>query len=252
MKGEHKMKFFKLFFLSVLTILLLTGSVYGVCDVYDDFTGTTINTGIWNIVSGSWSQNGQLTGSWDISQAQTDQGNILLVDSLQPNGDYTVEVDAIVGDFGQYRNGHKYVLYHSPGNKYVIEYQCCEFNHFDIEYRQAGSSYQTLAWIDNVAYYNTTPGQANRIKLVRIGNHFQCYLNNHLLYEFDETIFGGDVKIGLGCYGTETYDNFCLIKGGPTAIPTLTEWGLIIFGVVLLGFISWVFLKRRKVIGVRV
>jgi hypothetical protein len=34
-------------------------------------------------------------------------------------------------------------------------------------------------------------------------------------------------------------------------IPTLTEWGLIIFGVVLLGFITWVFLKRRKVIGVR-
>jgi hypothetical protein len=35
-------------------------------------------------------------------------------------------------------------------------------------------------------------------------------------------------------------------------IPTLTEWGLIIFGVVLLGFISWVFLKRRKVVGVGV
>jgi hypothetical protein len=34
-------------------------------------------------------------------------------------------------------------------------------------------------------------------------------------------------------------------------IPTLSNWGLIIFGIVLLGFISWVFLKRRKVIGVR-
>jgi len=29
-------------------------------------------------------------------------------------------------------------------------------------------------------------------------------------------------------------------------IPTLTEWGMIIFGVVLLGFITWVFLRRRK------
>jgi hypothetical protein len=37
----------------------------------------------------------------------------------------------------------------------------------------------------------------------------------------------------------------------PQAIPALTTWGLIIFGIVLLGFISWVFLKRRKVIGVR-
>ncbi len=36
------------------------------------------------------------------------------------------------------------------------------------------------------------------------------------------------------------------------AIPTLTEWGLIIFGVVLLGFITWVFLKRRKAIGVKI
>jgi LPXTG-motif cell wall-anchored protein len=31
-------------------------------------------------------------------------------------------------------------------------------------------------------------------------------------------------------------------------IPTLTEWGLIIFGVVLLGFISWVFFRRRKAV----
>jgi hypothetical protein len=37
----------------------------------------------------------------------------------------------------------------------------------------------------------------------------------------------------------------------PIAVPSLTEWGLIIFGVVLLGFITWVFLKKRKVIGVR-
>jgi hypothetical protein len=35
-------------------------------------------------------------------------------------------------------------------------------------------------------------------------------------------------------------------------IPTLTEWGVIMFGVLLLGFITWVFLKRRKAIGVGV
>jgi hypothetical protein len=38
----------------------------------------------------------------------------------------------------------------------------------------------------------------------------------------------------------------------PIAVPTLTGWGLIILGVVLLGFITYVFLKRRKVIGVGV
>jgi hypothetical protein len=41
------------------------------------------------------------------------------------------------------------------------------------------------------------------------------------------------------------------LYGSCTSIPTLTEWGMIIFGVVLLGFITWVFLKKRKVIGVR-
>jgi hypothetical protein len=34
----------------------------------------------------------------------------------------------------------------------------------------------------------------------------------------------------------------------PDDIPTLTEWGLIIFGVVLVGFITYVFLKRRKAV----
>lgn len=35
------------------------------------------------------------------------------------------------------------------------------------------------------------------------------------------------------------------IQAAP-AIPALTDWGLIIFGIVLLGFISLVFIKRRK------
>jgi hypothetical protein len=39
---------------------------------------------------------------------------------------------------------------------------------------------------------------------------------------------------------------FTVSGGGPPPIPTLTEWGLIIFGTMLLGFITWVFLRRRK------
>ncbi len=37
-----------------------------------------------------------------------------------------------------------------------------------------------------------------------------------------------------------------------TPVPTLTEWGLIIFGVMLLGFITYVFLRRRKAVSVRI
>ena len=39
---------------------------------------------------------------------------------------------------------------------------------------------------------------------------------------------------------------------GRYTIPSLTEWGLIIFGVVLIGFITYVFLRRRKAIGIGV
>ena len=44
-------------------------------------------------------------------------------------------------------------------------------------------------------------------------------------------------------------NNECSTIYTPTDIPTLTEWGLIIFGVVLLGFITWVFLRRRKAVA---
>jgi cbb3-type cytochrome oxidase subunit 3 len=59
--------------------------------------------------------------------------------------------------------------------------------------------------------------------------------------------------IGLHVFIPQVKDGiFTVSGGGPPNIPTLTDWGLIVFGVMLLGFITWVFLKRRKVIGVRV
>jgi hypothetical protein len=57
--------------------------------------------------------------------------------------------------------------------------------------------------------------------------------------------FGPWATIGVGVV------NAFLLSIQPD-IPTLTEWCLIIFGVVLLGFITWVFLRRRRVAGVRV
>ena len=51
-----------------------------------------------------------------------------------------------------------------------------------------------------------------------------------------------EVTLNLGVAGEAA------IAEGEPPIPTLTEWGLIIFGVVLLGFITWVFLRRRKAV----
>lgn len=50
---------------------------------------------------------------------------------------------------------------------------------------------------------------------------------------------------------TSTYcDTLTPETGFVDDIPTFTEWGLIIFGVVLLGFISWAFFKRRRAVSV--
>ena len=75
-----------------------------------------------------------------------------------------------------------------------------------------------------------------------------AYIGGHVYKKYSISPVGGaaagnvDYDVTFGDHPVETL----------STIPTLTEWGMIIFGVVLLGFITWVFLKRRKVIGVRV
>ena len=71
-----------------------------------------------------------------------------------------------------------------------------------------------------------------------------CYINNTpqpwgiAMNAKTQTVFVASDKSG----GPRPLDEYSPIE----AIPTLTEWGLIIFGIVLLGFMSWVFVKRRK------
>lgn len=62
------------------------------------------------------------------------------------------------------------------------------------------------------------------------------------------------IRLAIADAGDHVLDSDVFIKGesfvcAPPLIPTLTEWGLIIFGVVLIGFITWVFLKRRKAVA---
>lgn len=76
---------------------------------------------------------------------------------------------------------------------------------------------------------------------------------------FDVTILGDTIFATIDHHyplvyagSIDSLEVEAVMHGKATEIPTLTEWGLIIFGVVLLGFITWVFLKRRKAIGVRI
>jgi len=53
---------------------------------------------------------------------------------------------------------------------------------------------------------------------------------------------------GLPVPDSLSFEYFVTGSSSLTDVPTLTEWGLIIFGVVLLGFITYVFLRRRKAV----
>ncbi|MCK4224968.1 MAG: hypothetical protein KAX39_07290 [candidate division Zixibacteria bacterium] len=72
------------------------------------------------------------------------------------------------------------------------------------------------------------------------------------LFSASNPILG--LGLGFGTFDfqtkTVTYNSTGLDIHGPIGedIPTLTQWGLIIFGLVLIGFITYVLLRRRKAV----
>jgi len=51
------------------------------------------------------------------------------------------------------------------------------------------------------------------------------------------------------------YDNICLEEvpcSGSNTIPTLSEWGMIIFCVLLFGFMAWMIVRKRRSVEVRI
>ena len=91
-----------------------------------------------------------------------------------------------------------------------------------------------IEWITTDSYYEIQPGDS----LAGFGFYSPDppAMVNYFM-DFDDAGFGS----GLSDVPS------CKVMGvGPEQIPTLTEWGLIIFGVVLIGFITYVFLRRRR------
>ncbi len=64
---------------------------------------------------------------------------------------------------------------------------------------------------------------------------------NRLVFRY----IGGKKEVGLA------FDNFCTDTIPGQDIPTLSEWGLIGLMLVLLALATWVFFRRRKVVGVK-
>lgn len=207
----------RLYVLMCMFVLLLhvLASAQQVCDEFDS---SSINTSIWNPVSGTWTQqNGQVTGYWPLSDAHGEQGNLVLTDAVQPTGDYTFEAD-MVNPSSNGVGSPKIILYNSVGNKYNINYDA--WNRLvSTQVKQNGSMYQSLASlgyeVSNIDYFNTDPEAINNAKVVKHdGNLFTVYLNGHVLFTIVESIWYGDVNIGLGAYGSQSYERACITTGG--------------------------------------
>ncbi|MCK4857232.1 MAG: IPTL-CTERM sorting domain-containing protein, partial [candidate division Zixibacteria bacterium] len=54
-------------------------------------------------------------------------------------------------------------------------------------------------------------------------------------------------SISHTCIAPESMDLAFVITGEAPPIPTLSEWGLIIFTLLMLGLITWTIIRRRKV-----
>lgn len=105
----------------------------------------------------------------------------------------------------------------------------------------------SLGW-----HYNEQEWVKVRVDYSRLTDtyvHLIYWVNDQLLYEVNSPNISNEDNLTyvhiVAQEGTVWFDDV-KVYASCNAIPTLTEWGLIIFGVVLLGFITWVFLKRRK------
>jgi hypothetical protein len=181
----------------------------GAGEVCDEFDGAAINTGWWNPVSGDWNQSdGQMHGYWSLSSAYADQANLLWIGSAGQT-EYTFEAVMQTNSYG-----HRCVLYNSPGNKYNITYHGGSGG-VGAEVKQNGGIYQWLSQyeVTNLAYFDGTPGVIHRAKVVRNGTSFTFFLDDHELFTLNETVFGGNVTVGIGAYGDVWYERACYTPG---------------------------------------
>jgi len=139
---------------------------------------------------------------------------------------------------------------HIPANKCVITFaplvDRVEGDIFDID--EPGGEWMKITAYDVNGFPITGPG--GTITVIPIPPYQGDCLTQHWAVwgtGIQKVDFEGYKTVQTVGFGIDSLMITYTPAGGP--IPALTEWGLVIFGVLLLGFISWVFLRRRKVIG---
>jgi hypothetical protein len=173
---------------------------------YDDFNNAPINSN-WTIQSGSWSiVNQELNGYWSWNYAQTDQGKIMLNESLYDPEDYVVSTQVKVRT-GYQVGGERFVLRNSSNNQIMVSF---DWNTKSVypHVRINGAYYFSINTVTNLSYFNNTIGSYNEYSLKKTGNYIEVYVNGHLATQFYDTYFNGNTKFGLATYGNAYYNNF--------------------------------------------
>ena len=195
-------------------------------EIIDEFDGSGINFDHWEVATGNWSQsNGRLVGTWPISSANGDVGNILINDANMPEGDFYFEAQMVVASGGASNNGHQIRLRQSFNNFYAIQIEAGNVLYGLVLYRNGSKT--NIIPSTHSPLINTTPGDYNTIGIEKFGNHYKVKFNGEDLFEFDDTEFGGDYNLALGTYGNSTWERARLASGalspGP---PTLVSFDI--------------------------
>lgn len=192
-----------LLFTSIIAFLVVHNArtIYGE-PVCDEFDGTAINSTMWNTYSGTWTQSyGRITGYWSLSDTYGEQGNLILSESMQPTGDYTFETD-MINTPASGQGSPRIILYNSAGNKYNINFESWSRG-VTTELKQNGGIYQSLNALGyykaDIDVFTSGAGIVNRAKVVKHdGNQFTVYINDLELFTIVESVWNGNVRIGLG------------------------------------------------------
>ena len=107
-------------------------------------------------------------------------------------------------------------------------------------WHQVGPNHVQITYVQ----HSTVDGQPNTLQIVK-----DVTYEGSAMLPYDEIGTISNIVAQFDTVlGVEHYEYDFTLAPASGSIPTLTEWGLIIFGVVLLGFISWVFVRRRKAV----
>ncbi len=181
-------------------------------DVCDAFSGGDVREWIWSSDegrSGTWIVDGNdLIGTWPVGSDNKNNAVLPLADSLQPEGDFAFIVDQRVELFDLDRNGGSIMLWNSFQNFYriIVDPEQQEF-WIDAIIDGTRTEVVTQTFSPDIV---TEVGELNEIRLERTDGQYSLYINADNVADFEDTEFGGDVKVALGALGQARFDRVCI------------------------------------------